>query len=242
MVFVRRADSYNGILNIISEGFLSSWRSKAQEPLVRRPEESIYDSEIRFFTDIGDKFGPSLPTVKLVTLVFGRPTLPLVRDQIIPDIDYWNHVSGEKIDFFTVGFYTEDIKFDPTAFDDVLDNFEERSTWKYAHETDLLLLNARFTPTTLRAEFDFSNVVALTLERALEEKAVVSIPQFFGNIVDFASSFQGDDPSWGFSDAQGKRLVGSALKNVLISLLPEAVRADAKSAFSFYVKDYRPKE
>lgn len=68
-----------------------------------------------------------------------------------------------------------------------------------------------------------------------------SYESIIDQVVKYAEASHGNDPSWGSSDAQCKRLAGSALKRLLISFLPEALQGDAGSAFHFYVKDYRPK-
>ena len=66
--------------------------------------------------------------VRLIAVLFGRRTLPVVKEQIMPDMDYWNHASGKFVDIFCVGFF-----------------------------------------------------VGFTIERALETKAIDSVPQLLGS-------------------------------------------------------------
>jgi hypothetical protein len=53
----------------------------------------------------------------------------------------------------------------------------------------------------------------------------------------YAEHQNGTDPTWGFSDQAGKGIAGSALRSVLISLLPKPLQADAKRAWYFAVSD-----
>jgi hypothetical protein len=82
-----------------------------------------------------------------------------------------------------------------------------------------------------------STVVALTLERAIEQKAINSVSALLEDIVVATEKHTGNDPTWAFSDSQGLRIAGSALKRFLLSLLPAWARDDAARGFHFYVKD-----
>jgi len=41
----------------------------------------------------------------------------------------------------------------------------------------------------------------------------------------------------GLSDSRAKSLIPSALKNLLISLLPEGLRSDSRKAFHYVISD-----
>ena len=60
---------------------------------------------------------------------------------------------------------------------------------------------------------------------------------FFERIFRYAENQDGLDPTWGFSDQEGKRVVGSALKSMLISLMPKGLQEDTRRAFHFAVAD-----
>ena len=45
------------------------------------------------------------------------------------------------------------------------------------------------------------------------------------------------DPTWGFSDEQGLRTGGSALKRVVLSLLPRQLEDDYRHAEHFAIRD-----
>ena len=42
--------------------------------------------------------------VALTGILLARPEDPLTRDGILPHLDFWNHRSGDCIDFFCVGY------------------------------------------------------------------------------------------------------------------------------------------
>lgn len=67
--------------------------------------------------------------------------------------------------------------------------------------------------------------------------AIVSVEQFFESIFRFAEEFDGSDPAWGFSDAQGRAIAGSALKRLVLSLLPKKLSDEAERAVHFVAKD-----
>ena len=184
--------------------------------------------------DLGSK-------VRLIALLFGRPYNKIVTDDIIPRLDYWHHRSGVNMDFFCVGFHRENANFDEEDFVGTVQAFEGKCQWRFSGETDLVILNARYDEADRKAVLEFSSVVSLTLERAQEDKAFGSVPAFFEQLIRFTEGYDGTDPAWGFSDAQGLRVGGSALKQLLLSLLPESLRGDAKKAFHLYIHDYRLK-
>lgn len=184
------------------------------------------------------KFRASGKTVCLIGLIFGQPQSNLVRDEIIPRIPYWHQRTARNIELFCVGFSSKNNqRFDSATFLSAIGWLERHSRWRYSGETDLILMNAVFSNELQTVILDYSSAVVLTLERALESKAIPSVPALVEDLVAFAEQYEGTDPSWGFSDAQGKRVSMSALKEVLLSLLPKSVRSEARKAFQFVVRD-----
>jgi hypothetical protein len=60
---------------------------------------------------------------------------------------------------------------------------------------------------------------------------------FFEKIFRFAEDQSGEDPTWGLSDYLGLQVAGSALKSLLLLLVPETIRAEVRKALHLYVKD-----
>jgi hypothetical protein len=115
--------------------------------------------------------------------------------------------------------------------------FSETLNWQYSGETDLLIFNGRYNAKSGEAMLDLSQVVALTLERAIQEKAIQSVSALMETVIAVTERHQGNNPAWALSDSQGVRLAGSALKKFLLSLLPEWVRDDTSKGLHFYVRD-----
>jgi hypothetical protein len=82
-------------------------------------------------------------------------------------------------------------------------------------------------------------VVAVALEQAVSDGAFRSVGNFVERIIQFTDDYKGDDPTWGFSDAEGQRLGASGLKSLLLGALPKALRKDAKAAFHLRVREHR---
>lgn len=175
-------------------------------------------------------------SVRLACILFARPTAKLVKDDIIPNFNYWHHRSGLHVDFICVG-YNNDESFSSQGFNKILKNFEERTSWKYSGETDLLLVNCHFDKTSHNAQLDFSNVVSVNLEDAIRDKAIKSVPAFFEEIISYASRCTGTDPTWGFSDSKAVGSTKSALVELILKLLPEAVKNEIGRVKYFAVRD-----
>jgi hypothetical protein len=176
----------------------------------------------------------------LVGLIIGRPSEPLVREQIIPSLEYWHHRSATYIDLFCVGFLSE--VFDAGEFARTLTTFEQNTVWKYSGGTDLLLVNVKYVPDKRQVLAEYTNSLAVTLEAVTKIGGYERLPIFFEKIMAAAKeSFGGESPS-AVSDAFGKSLAKSALKGLLTSLLPDGVKQDARDAFLFAVRDISKRE
>lgn len=70
-----------------------------------------------------------------------------------------------------------------------------------------------------------------------EDGAIKSVETFFKQIVDYVSSTDGTDPTWGFSDKQGLKSGMSWLKRLVLSLLPKDLGKLYQEASHFTVRD-----
>jgi hypothetical protein len=84
---------------------------------------------------------------------------------------------------------------------------------------------------------DFRSTVFCQLDQMKKDGAFLNIEQFFLSIIRFSSSAHNDDPTWGFSDQEGLRIGASALKRVILSLLPKKLANDYNKARHFAVVD-----
>jgi len=190
--------------------------------------------------------------VRLVGIVFARPSSPLAKSEILPAIGDWHQRSGSHIDFFFAGydrfrhrpgFVPVDIPgmdnwgYSSQLFDKFRQDLESLTKWRYSGACDLLLSNSHFNDASRRASIDFSSTIVCQLDAMKEDRAIPSVERYFESIFRFAESSSGQDPAWGFSDSQGTSIAVSALKRVVLSFLPRNLHAEYHKAEHFAVRD-----
>lgn len=214
-------------------------------------EELIDTLTARFKKERGGDDQPK--STRMVGIVFARPNSALAKAEIVPQLSYWHYRSGEHIDFYFAGYTyahplvpgyievpipgAETWLYSAERFDAFRRNFESRTKWKYEGSSELLLLNARFDLQTKRGIIDFTSMICCHLDAMKNDQAIQSTERFFESVFRFAETADGDDPTWGFSDKQGIGIAGSALKRVVLSLLPKGLDADYTKAEHFAVRD-----
>ena len=138
--------------------------------------------------------------IRPVALIFGRPSCRVFRDEFLPDRTYYHLRSSDNVELFYMGFDAsssvasapKDLEevFDENRFSDfyfvsAVEDVERRTKWRYSGGTDLIFLNACFAPNKYRTDIDgsdfipevyldFSAVLALNLEKALDSKLIPS--------------------------------------------------------------------
>ena len=198
----------------------------------------IFDLDTRLSSLLASKLSSYKFRRRLIVLLFAHPESPIFRDQLKPKLEYWHFRSGERLDLLCLGYSGKANSFDPELLASSVTWLQSRSGWRYSGETDLVLLNARVSPKSQTLELETQQIVSVALEQAVQESAIRSVPHIMERVFSFVDSYAGDDPAWGFSDQEGKRLASSGLKALLIACLPKALRKDARAAFHFYVREY----
>ncbi len=194
---------------------------------------------------------------RLVGILFARPSSPLAAAEIVPALDDYSYRSADNVDFFLPGYCLgpqadhefqqvrgsrgEFWVFSPKLFDALRRDVEGLTTWRYSGATDLILANARWDAGEAGAAIDFTTTVACQLDKMKADGAIRSVETCFESIFRFAEQCDGDDPAWGFSDAQGRAMAGSALRRLVLSLLPKKLGDDAERAVHFVARDMRAK-
>ena len=191
----------------------------------------------------------------MVGLLFARPDDPLARVEVVPNLDYFHYRSGKHIDFFCAGYdgYTGrderegyrkvnielELKwgFSERMFIRFMEDIEARSPWKYSGDSDLILTNAHYDATKREVHLDLNHRVQCKLKQMKDVGAITSATSFFEDIIRYAERADGEDPTWGFSDAQGAKLAGSALRRFILALLPKNLGNEAERAAHFAVVD-----
>ncbi|MFZ3217682.1 MAG: hypothetical protein WA192_16610 [Candidatus Acidiferrales bacterium] len=197
----------------------------------------------------------------LTGLLFARPSSKLVAEEILPDLGYFHHRSGENVDFFCAGFsrYTRgrrypDEKRIPSAdapqpswfYSDIAFNEFRRelaaeADWEYSGDPELVLTNAEFDTRRGRTLLDFGRSIKLNLEKAKTGGAIVSVANLFEKIFRFAETQRGDDPTWGLSDKLALDTGQNAPWNLVVGFLAESVRTDTQRVRHFLVTDLSAK-
>lgn len=190
--------------------------------------------------------------VRMLGLCFARPTSPLAKNEIFPQIPDWHYRSGDHIDFYFAGF--TDIKqgsdsvqvsmpgrgvwyYSPDTFNTFRKQVESKTKWKYSGGNDLILVNARYRSDTKEPEIDFSGAIVCQLDSMKDAKAFPSVEQYFEAIFRFAEESSDHDPTWGFSDKQAVSAGSSALQRIVLSLLAPSLSAEVEKVKHFAVKN-----
>jgi hypothetical protein len=209
-----------------------------------------------YYGDSGQDIPPGPnKKVRMVGLLFARPDVPLAQVEVVPNLDYFHYRSGKHIDFFCAGYdgYTgrdetegyrkinkePELKwgFSERMFIRFMEDIEGRSPWKYSGDCDLILANAHYDATKREVRIDLKRRVQCKLKQMKDIGAINSVTSFFEDIIRYAEHADGEDPTWGFSDAQGAKLAGSALRRFILALLPKDLGKDAERAVHFAVID-----
>jgi hypothetical protein len=210
------------------------------------------------YNDIIDRLSKILSPgdpIRPVAIIFGRPHNKVINEDILPNLSEYHLRSGEFLEIFCVGFLEAEGEFipidpfDARAFLRATDSFEDRTKWRYSGETDLLLMNAYWQPKKQKAVLDFTTVICFTLERALENKVIKSIPAFIQDLLTYAKLYKGNNLPFDYSDRMSIRNLGGVLKAIFFAIIPPPFNDIAKNALepiekstSWIVKDFTTAE
>lgn len=182
---------------------------------------------------------------KLIGVLFCHPKSPLGKAEVVDHLSHFHHRSGEAVDFYCVGYgaywppeHYADQKpvtriegvewlFSELAFNRVVEELENETSWEYSGETELILLTAR-KDNNGEASLDYGSAIVCNLEAMSQAKAFTSVRAFFTDVFRFAKNNSDSDPTWGLSDNRGIKLGSSALKEAVLSVLPKTL-SDAYS-------------
>ena len=193
----------------------------------------------------------------LIGILFARPSDPFARENIIPELDYFNSRSAEHIDLFCVGYSKKPrnpklkgsepvvrIKnvpwwFDNDIFNNVRQQIEEESRWEYSGQTELLLANARST--FEGTEIDYSSAIPCKLEEMEKDKAIKNVREFFENVIRYAEDQDPENPAAKLSDKFGKKIAMSVIKKVILTILLRSLASEYDRARPFVLTDFSKK-
>lgn len=191
---------------------------------------------------------------KLVGILLCHPGSPLAKSEILEHLPFFHVRSGEAIDFFCAGYGAywppnhhidskevteidgEKWLFSNEAFNQVIEEIEDESKWRYGGETELLLIPVtKSNDGEVTFQYDYS--IVCNLEAMAKDGAFSSVRAFFDRIFRFAKSKSASDSTWEFSDKLGVEVAGGVLKDFIISLLPKQLKSGYKKASHYAVKN-----
>src|SRR5436190_10117730 len=130
-------------------------------------------------------------------LIIAPSESDLTKSEIIPHIERWFHRSDFYTDFFMGGYAVnpgddeipdrvpvkrirgDEWFFSALLFDQFVKEIETHTKWNYSGDTDFILTAARYDPKTKEAWLDFSSAIAIDLQLAKHEEAILSVPHLF---------------------------------------------------------------
>lgn len=175
------------------------------------------------FDDVQDR----ITKIGIAAILFARPDVPLAKEQVIPQLSYFHYRSGDNVDFFCVGYASQDEAgeliaprqigdvdgvrwvYSDQAFERLCQSIETRSRWRYSGDTDLVLIRCD-------GNLQFNSAIVINLESAITDETVPSVANLFEKIILFCRKYNGHDPIFDLSDHLGLRIVGKTLFELLL--------------------------
>ena len=136
---------------------------------------------------------------KAVGILLARPSVEIVKNEILPDINYFYHRSGRYIDFFLPGYgaywygnYPDEVNvckvagvnwsYSDLMFCKFIAELESVSKWRYNGETELIIIDSQ------RGTLNFSNTLSIWIEAAITDRAIISVRNFFESLIRISRS------------------------------------------------------
>ncbi len=143
--------------------------------------------------------------VKLAGILFARPTSPLAKEEVIPNLQYFHHRSNGKAHFFCGGFSEHahkdavlitqiddsDWHFSNERFNKLRTEIEDETNWRYSGATDLILLNTVISES--ETELNFASAFLFPLDKMKADGVIYSAEMFFEDIFRFADNYNGNN-------------------------------------------------
>jgi hypothetical protein len=193
------------------------------------------------------------PDLAMVGLLFARPSDPFAKENVVPELDYLNSRSGEHMDLFCVGYTrkprnprlrglppTVTVKnvnwwFDNESFDDIREEVEHESKWKYSGGTELLIANARSSCDG--SSIDYSSAIPCNLEQMQSDKAITNVREFFEKVFKYAENPDSENPAFGLSDKFGLGIAMNVIKKTILRILLRSLHEEYTKARHFVLAD-----
>lgn len=185
--------------------------------------------------------------IRLAGLLFMRPEQEITKNEILPNLKYFDLRSGKYIDFTFPGWIEVDNRgkkwaFQNKAFIRCCDVISAETTWKYSGGIDLLLFTTRRIPRRWAIhddlDVDFSGSMNIPIHQLVQKHLVEGVDVLFERIFSFAKNYEGSDPILGISIQEARVSAIRAFVDAILSyLLPKAALDRLDYAKNFVVQD-----
>lgn len=187
----------------------------------------------------------------LVAVLFCNPKTEFCKKEILESLSYLHHRSDKAINIFCCGYgaYWPDEKYpdlapvtkidgidwlySDNAFVSVIDEFEEKTDWKYSGENELLLLDV--SPSPDKNNLNINSAIVCNLEKMKKDEAFSSVRALFEKLIRYCATTEAAD-AWTFSDSQGLDIAKNFLKDTVLSFLPKHLQSSYNKAESYVIK------
>lgn len=182
---------------------------------------------------------PPAHGARLVVEIFGRPHTKIMQS-IFEDGTYLHQATGQDGNIYFLGYGGPTVRaetFSVESFIRAQADLQEKTSWRYSGDTDLVVLTSRATgPTGTAVELDYTRALCVTLEQAIDAKAIPSAPAYLQSLIQRMTT-AGLHPAQQESDGAALGFLASALRSLFVAIFPEATRADVAKAFVHCTKD-----
>jgi hypothetical protein len=178
------------------------------------------------------KYPPSARRSKLLGILVTRPSLEIFKKEIEPQWDWFHLRSGQNFHIVTLGYgditnRVANKTFSNEWLEAGVTSLQERTNWRYSGESDLVLCNVEYEKTG-GVYIRISEAMCITIETAIKDGLITSFSNLLEKIREYINSYEDKDILWGFSDHIAKRNIAEAMRLLIYSFVPEAIRAKAK--------------
>lgn len=157
---------------------------------------------------------------RLVGLLFARPYSTLAKEEILPNLEYFHHRSGDHCDFFCGGYgayWNLEPKtfpdqrvvctinqvpwlFSTIKFNELRKEIESLAKWQYSGGVDLILFNAYYNSLNEIAALNTMKTAVFNLDRMRTNGIIFSIETLFEDVFRASENSLSDDPLFDFID------------------------------------------
>ena len=227
--------------------------NEVNENLTSLPKRMVaFDSVDQASSDAMAEINVKTKKHSLVAVLFCSAKTEFCKNEILNSLSYLHHRSGKAINIFCCGYgaYWPEDKYpdleqvtkiegvnwlySDKAFVSVVEEFEEKTNWRYSGENELLLLDV--VPSSEPKILNINNAIICNLEQMKKDNAFSSVRSLFEKLIRYCATTESAD-AWTFSDAQGLNIAKNLLKDTILGFLPKNLQTSYKKAESYVIRE-----